>query len=236
MTLKSAKRQYFLAFFLISLGCLFIGASLVLLPVGNALETCSRTAYNFERTMRIPISGTVSLQQPFYSSEINWFWNEEIEIHDFLTNGSEVILRFYDSNLDYSNETVYYNVTGTPLPLSFSIQVTGHIIFEVWMNSSPAYFTTWITYTLPPPPPPPCTTIPLFLFGSGILCLVGLIILISGVNQARKGEQAIKFYSSRDMASPTKSQDTPGYRSYNYASACFALGFIFLGVSGLLLI
>ncbi len=238
MSFRSAKRQYFQAFFLISLGCLLIGTSFVIIPVGNFFDSCYYGRYGRERTIRIPFSGTVSSQQPFVYIVIGWFWSEDIGIHDFLTNDTEVTLWFYDDDQDpdYTIDTIYYNVTGNAEPLTFTIRVTGRIIFEVRMNTTSAYFTTWITYTLPPPPVLPCTMIVYYIIAGFFAFIFGLVLIGSGVWQAQKGDRAIKDATSRASGSPTKSNAAPGYQAYRNASLCFAVAFIFLGVSGLLLL
>jgi hypothetical protein len=209
-----------------------IGTAFVIMPISYYLYGWHIPFYG--STMRSPFSGTVSNATPSASIELSWFWDELVAIYDFRTNNSDVMLRLYDYHQDPegTNRTILYNGTSSVEPLYFEFQARGLIIVEVWMNTSSAYFTTWIKYDLPPPPIPPGRVLILPLSSSITFVIFGLVLTGFGLDYFRKGVKLIVRKTSPDTQKSRKVISAPGIRLYTQATSCFAVALLFLGITG----
>jgi len=216
MSSRRVKREYFRAFVFVSLGCFFLGASLVLPPFLYSYFSCSWSSEGTYR--RTPVFGVVSNSSPVVETELFlWYSSSTLEIWDFLTNDIPVNLCLREGYDETIIETIYYTVNGTAERQSFSVVAYGRITFQVIMNSTPAFFSTWLYYYEPPPPMPPCMPLPVYMFMPPFgLVFFGVIFLIVGIQAGRRGE---------------KHSIHEGTHHYRLATIFFALGFIFLGIS-----
>ncbi len=174
---KNVWKQYSQAVTLCGIGCLLIA-------VGVLFPFCYTYKYSYNvgsiRDYQVEaFSGNVSLANPFVERYFdNDYWLEAVEIREFFTNSSPVILHISDwySGL---NETLYNFQNQTVEPISLSFNVSGPVYILVGWNNTPATFSCWLflrSWITPPVVLPALDMRPgvvtALSFHTGLFCLI----------------------------------------------------------------
>ncbi|MFX1582881.1 MAG: hypothetical protein ACFFCJ_11800, partial [Promethearchaeota archaeon] len=127
-----------------------------------------------------PIAGVVSIASPIVQIEFDtsWISNVVVEVRNFYTNGTPVIITV-SSNGDESSVWDFYNMTHTPINETFTFNYPSMLILTVQYDSNTTLFSGWVLVQgiqLPPTPPPPA----LSFYPSGPLVL-GVVHVLLGL-------------------------------------------------------
>jgi hypothetical protein len=176
---KDSQNRFLGAIIVACFGCLLIGTGVVY-PIYFVSNGRSQYAWGGLRKYAQPIYGIVSSSSPEYHVELGSVWLRDVlvEVRNFYTNGSPVILivsAINDQTITYD----FHNDTNEPINTGIAFDYPSSLSLTVQYDSNTTLFSGWVLVQgteLPPLPPP---SYPWFF--SFFPSSIGLILLGAGL-------------------------------------------------------